>query len=95
MAELPLVLSMGDLVRLCNLGVPDDARITRDRLRRWLTAKGVIRQPVKGPNGFKHHVFDLSALERAWPDFVAGIRARLTRETAGPDMLRGFDDEDP
>jgi hypothetical protein len=73
MDELPVVLTVRDMIRLANLGVPEAERITRWRLRRLLVQKGIL-----AGGGYVEHI-DLATLTRAWPEFVEALRWRVVR----------------
>jgi hypothetical protein len=66
--ELPPVLTMRDLMRLVNLGVPEPFKVSRKQMRRHLTDKGL---PVKE--------IELAELGRVWPELVASIWAGVRR----------------
>ena len=93
MAELPIVLSMGSLVKLCNLGVPRQApgRIDGARLGYWFEKYRIVGLP-RDDN--EHRFFEVAELESKWPTFVEGIRARLAKAASGPEILSAFDDDD-
>ncbi len=92
MVELPLVVSMKTLVKLCNLGVPRQTpgRIDDERLVFWFEKHRITGMP-RDTNGYRY--FEVFELEEKWPTFVAGIKARLSRFADGPAALQAIGDD--
>lgn len=98
MAELPGQFSVGELVRMCNLGTPagTPGLMTTEKLRWWLDRMKVPRVVVPALPGEKMlrlRVYLATDLEAHWPKFAAMLKAKLARNGGGRELLRAFEEE--